>query len=277
MTDHSATSIAAKGVVIPQIGLGTWELGGQVLADAVDAAVAAGYRHFDTAPRYGNEAELGAALRATGLARDSLFITTKVWYTELSAPALRRSAETSVERLGLGPVDLLLVHWPSPDVPLEETMAALREVRLGGLTRHIGVSNFPISLLDRAVALTEGELVANQCEYHPRLDQVALIRRCRHHGLAFIAYAPVGNGRLLQDPVIAALARRHDRSPAQIILRWHVQQGVAAIPRSTNPRHIAENIAVTGFALDEAEMAAISGLAVPDGRIFDPAWVTGWA
>lgn len=276
MTDHSSASIAAKGAVIPQIGLGTWELGGHVLADAVDAAVAAGYRHFDTAPRYGNETELGAALRATGLARDSLFVTTKVWYTELSAPALRRSAETSVERLGLGPVDLLLVHWPSPDVPLEETMAALREVRRSGLTRHIGVSNFPVSLLDRAVALTEGELVANQCEYHPRLDQAALIRRCRHHGIAFIAYAPVGNGRLLQDPVIAALARRHGRSPAQIILRWHVQQGVAAIPRSTSPRHIAENIAVAGFTLDAAEMATIGGLAVPDGRIFNPAWVMGW-
>lgn len=271
-----ATCLSVKGVSIPQIGLGTWQLGADLLARAVHAAAEAGYRHFDTAPRYENEAVLGAALRDTGLDRGSYFVTTKVWYTELSASALLRSARASVERLGIGPVDLLLIHWPSADVRLEETIEALCEARRRGLARNIGVSNFPLPLLEKAIALSGGSLLANQCEYHPRLDQSALIQRCRREGMAFIAYAPIGSGRLLEDPMVNAIARFHGRSPAQIILRWHVQQGVVAIPRSSHPQRIAENIAVTDFALSDAEMACLHALASPDGRIFDPEWAPAW-
>lgn len=269
-------SVDASGARIPQIGLGTWQLGGDVLDRAVAAAAEAGYRHFDTAPRYENEAEVGRAIRATGLARDDIFVTTKVWYTDLAAAAFRASAEASVERLGLGPVDLLLVHWPNPDVPLEETIGALCEARRAGLTRHVGVANFPVSLLERTLALADEPIVANQCEYHPRLDQSKLIGFCRARGIAFVSYAPIGSGRLLDDPTIGAIAGRLGRTPAQIVLRWHLQQGLVAIPRSSNPARVAENIAIGDFALDDADMAALSALAVPDGRVFDPPRVKSW-
>ncbi len=276
MTVSPLPPVTAHGARIPPIGLGTWQLAGDVLAASVQAAVDAGYRHFDTAPRYENEAEVGAALRGSGLARGEYFLTTKVWHTELTADALRRSAERSVDSLGLGPVDLLLVHWPNPAVPLEETIGALCRARRDGLAYHIGVSNFSARRLDRAVALADEPLAANQCEYHPRLDQSALIAACRRHGMAFVGYAPLGSGNLLDDPALAAIAARHGRTPAQVVLRWHLQQGTAAIPRSANPGRVAQNIALADFALDAADMAAISGLARPDGRVFSPGWVETW-
>lgn len=276
MTNSSIPAVSANGARIPQIGLGTWQLSGPVLEAAIDAAAKAGYRHFDTAPRYENEAGVGAALRGTGLARDDYFLTTKVWHTQLKADAFRASATRSVETLGLGPVDLLLVHWPNPDVPLAETIGALCQARRDGLARHIGTSNFPASLLDQAVALADEPLVANQCEYHPRLDQSGVIEACRRHGMAFVAYAPIGSGKLLEDPTVGAIANTHGKSPAQVMLRWHLQQGNVAIPRSSNPGRVAENISITDFALSDAEMATLSGLATPDGRIFSPAWVRSW-
>ncbi len=269
-------TIHANGAAIPQTGLGTWELHGDVLDAAVMAAAEAGYRHFDTAPRYENEADLGAALRRTGLARDDYFLTTKVWWTELSGPALRASAEASLKRLGLDHVDLLLIHWPNPDIPLAETVEALCDVAARGLTRHIGVANFPIALMNQAIALADRPLVANQCEYHPRLDQSALIAACRAAGLAFVSYAPIGSGRLPAVPEIAAIAAAHGKTPAQVMLRWHLQQGVAAIPRSSNPGRVRENIAITDFTLSDAEMAQLHALARPDGRLFNPDWVRGW-
>lgn len=269
-------TLQANGAAIPQIGLGTWKLHDDVLEAAVMAAADAGYRHFDTAPRYENEAGLGAALRHTGLARDDYFVTTKAWWTELSAPALRASAEASLKRLGLDQVDLLLIHWPNPDVPLAETMEALCAVAASGLTRHIGVANFPIALMNQAIALADRPLVANQCEYHPGLDQSALIAACRASGLAFVSYAPITSGHLPDMPGIAAIADRHGKTPAQVVLRWHLQHGVAAIPRSSDPGRVRENIAITDFTLSEAEMAQIHALARPDGRIFNPEWVRGW-
>ncbi len=269
-------TIQANGAAIPQIGLGTWQLHGEVLEAAVLAAAESGYRHFDTAPRYENEAGLGAALRRTGLAREEYFVTTKVWWTELAGPALRASAEASLERLGLDQVDLLLIHWPNPDIALAETVEALCAVAERGLTRHIGVANFPVALMNQAIALADRPLVANQCEYHPRLDQSALIAACRASGLAFVSYSPIGSGQLLDAPEIAAIAAAHGKTPAQVVLRWHLQQGVVAIPRSSNPGRVRENIAVTDFALSDAQMAQLHALARPDGRIFNPAWVKSW-
>lgn len=276
MTNPAIPRLSANGALIPQIGLGTWQLSGAVLEGAIEAAAQAGYRHFDTAPRYENEAGVGAALRGTGLARGDYFLTTKVWHTDLTADALLASAERSVETLGLGAVDLLLIHWPNPDVPLAETVGALCRAKQQGLTRHIGVSNFPARLVDQAVALSDEPLVANQCEYHPRIDQSAVIETCRRHGMAFVAYAPIGSGHLLADPTIGTIASAHGKSPAQIMLRWHLQQGNAAIPRSSNPARVAENIAITDFILSDDDMARLSGLAAADGRIFSPDWVRSW-
>lgn len=219
---------------------------------------------------------MGAAIRAVGLARDSYFLTTKVWHTELTADALRRSAVDSVERLGVGPVDLLLIHWPNVNVPLDETISALCAAKGDGLTRHVGLSNFTPSMLSKALALTDEPLVANQCEYHPRLDQSVLIDLCRQNDMAFVAYSPIGSGNLLDNPVVGTVAAAHGKSPAQVILRWHLQQGVVAIPRSSNSDRVRQNIMITDFALSEDEMAQIRGLAADDGRIFDAIWMDSW-
>lgn len=269
--------VKANGACIPKMGLGTWQSTHDEGVRAVRAALDAGYRHIDTAARYANEQAVGQALAACGVPRDEVFVTTKVWHTELRAPDFRRAAEASVARLGLDHVDLLLVHWPNPEVPLEETIGALCDAQRRGLTRHIGVSNFPVALLDRAVALSPLPLVANQCEYHPYLDQTKLLAACSRHGMALISHSPLGSGKLLADPVIAEIAAQHDKKPAQIILRWLIQQpGVAAIPKSSNPARIGENLAVFEFELDAASMARIGALARADGRVSKPVWHPEW-
>jgi diketogulonate reductase-like aldo/keto reductase len=273
----STPLVHANGAAIPAIGLGTWPMKGAEAAGAVAHALETGYRALDTAAMYGNEDAVGEGLRASGLPRADVFVTTKVWYTDLAPGALQRSAEASLKRLGLDAVDLLLIHWPNADIPLEGSIAALCDAKRRGLAMHIGVSNFPVALLDRAVALATEPLVANQCEYHPHLDQTKVIAACRRHGLAFLSYAPIGKGAVLDEPVVRDIADRQRRTPAQVVLRWHVQQdGVAAIPKSANPRRIAENLDAFGFALSDDEMAAISSLARPDGRMVAPGWSPAW-
>jgi diketogulonate reductase-like aldo/keto reductase len=273
----SAPFIEANGARIPPIGLGTWQSSGGDGEQAVLWALEAGCRHIDTAARYDNEIAVGRALAASGLARDAYFVTTKVWYTELADGALQASAHASLERLGLDHVDLLLVHWPSAVVPLAETMAALCEAKRQGLTRHIGVSNFPSRLVSEAVRLSSEPLVANQCEYHPYLDQAAVLQVCRQHGMALISYSPFGTGNLLQEPLLARLADKYRRTPAQIILRWHMQQpGVGAIPKSVKRARIRENLDVFDFAIDGEDMTALFALQRADGRLVDPAWAPCW-
>ncbi len=272
-----APNIEANGASIPVLGLGTWQSTHDEGIRAVRAAFEAGYRHIDTATQYENEHVVSQGLRQSGIARDQVFITTKVWHTELRDGALQSSATESVARLGIDYVDLLLVHWPNLDVPLEETLGALCDVQRRGLTRHIGVANFPVALLERAVAISSLKLIANQCEYHPYLDQRKLIAACRRFGIALISHRPLGSGTVLRDPLIVDLARTYGKSPAQIILRWHIQQpGIAAIPKSSDPARIAQNLAVFDFNLDPADMTRISALARPDGRISRPAWQPEW-
>ena len=270
----SVPFIEANGASIPALGFGTWQLRGAACVQAVQAALATGYRHIDTARMYGNEREVGEGLRAGGVKRDDIFLTTKIWRDDIGAGALERSAEASVRDLGVGPVDLLLIHWPNAAIALRESIAALCNAKRQGLARHIGVSNFPTALLDEAVALATEPLVANQCEYHPRLDQSAVIAACRRHGLAFVSYSPLGKGDLTKDAAIAGIARRLGRTPSQVVLRWHIQQpGVAAIPRSGTPAHISENFGVSDFVLSEDDMRAISALGSAKGRMVDMGWV----
>ena len=272
-------SLMLHGTAMPRLGFGTWRLSGEECRDAVATALRLGYRHIDTAAMYGNEAEVGAALRGSGLPRQELFVTTKVWRDDLAPEALLRSAAASRERLGLDHLDLLLVHWPNAAVPLRDTIAALDETVDRGWTKKVGVSNFPVALLTEAQRLTRHTILANQCEYHPGLDQSALIASCRASGTAFLAYHPLGQGRQLADPVIGGIAARHGVTPSQVVLRWHMQQpDIVAIPRSASPAHIAENAAVFDFALTEAEMASIFELGdgterhvAPDfAPVFDP-------
>ena len=277
-TDETGGSrVAAGGATIPAIGLGTWKLRDEGCAQAVATAIGAGYRHLDTASMYENEAAVGEGLRHAGLPRDAVFVTTKVWMSELADGPLQRSAEASLKRLGLDAVDLLLIHWPNQATPLRDAVRALCDARRSGLTRHVGVSNFPVALLEEAIGVADAPIVANQCEYHPRLDQAALIAACRRHDVAFTSYSPLGRGDLLSDPTIRTIADAHGRTPAQIVLRWHVQQpGVVAIPKSGDASRIAENLAVFDFALSPEEMAAVDALKRPDGRVVDPAWAPEW-
>lgn len=271
-------SVEANGASIPALGLGTWTLKGKECSGLVAEALRVGYRHVDTAAAYGNEEAVGEGLRASGVARDAVFVTTKVWWTDLGAADLRRSAEASLSRLGLDAVDLLLIHWPNPAIPLAETVAALNRTREEGLARHIGVSNFPTALLREAIALSDAPLVANQVEHHPYLDQSKVRAVCEAAGMALIGYCPLHRGGgLLQEPVIVEAARAHGRTPGQIVLHWHVQQpGTVAIPRTSRKERLTENAAIFDFALSEAEMAAISALGAAANRIcdydFSPEW-----
>lgn len=271
-------TVDANGAHIPSIGLGTWTLRGDQCADLVQAAIETGYRHIDTAAMYKNEDDVGRGIARAGVPRDELFVTTKVWPTDLAAADFRRSAELSLERLGLEQVDLLLIHWPNPAIRLSETIGALEAALEDGLTRNIGVSNFPTALLADAVSLAGHPLSVNQVEYHPKLGQSKVLAACRAADMAMVSYCPLGRGLdILHEPAVAEAAAKHGRTPGQIVLRWHVQQpGVIAIPRTTRRERLAENLDVFSFELTEAEMRAISALRAANNRIcdfeFSPVW-----
>ena len=269
-------TVKANGAEIPSIGLGTWLLTDETGASSVAHALKVGYRHIDTAIWYKNEEAVGQGLRASGKARGDYFLTTKVPPESIGAGDLIPAAEGSLKRLGVDQVDLLLIHWPSPTIPLRDSIAALCTAKRQGLAKHIGISNFTMAMIDEAVALADEPLVANQCENHPLIDQSKLIAKTRQHGLAFVSYTPLGRGALSGHGPIAAAAKAHGRTESQIVLRWHVQNGYVAIPRSSNPGRIAENLAVFDFSLTDAEMAAITALKRPDGRVVNPAFAPQW-
>lgn len=271
-------TVNANGANIPAIGFGTWTLKDDQASQLVQHALDVGYRHIDTAAMYDNEQSVGEGIRASSVNRDDFFLTTKVWPTNLADGDLQQSAEDSLKRLGVDNVDLLLVHWPSKDIPLAETMRALNQVAEMGYTRHIGVSNFTVPLLREAAELSERPLVCNQIEHHPMLNQDVVISACRDLGMAVVSYCPLfRGGELFSGEPVASLARKYGKSAAQIVLRWHVQQkGVIAIPRSTNRDRIVENLSVQDFEISEADMQAISALGSQRKRLcdfeFSPQW-----
>jgi len=268
--------IDANGARIPAIGLGTMTLKDNVCVDLVVAALRGGYRHLDTAQMYGNEREVGEGLRASGVKRDEVFVTTKVWHDRLRAGDFERSVDESLKRLGLSQVDLLLIHWPNPAVPLEETIGALCKVKRAGLTRHIGVANFVIAMIDEAVRLADEPLVTNQIEVHPFLDQAKVIAAARHHGLSITAYCPLARGKVPGNEVLQRIGQAHGKSAGQVALRWLVQQGLIAIPRTAKIERLKENLAVYDFVLSDAEMAEIGRLKRPDGRVVNPPHGPKW-
>jgi 2,5-diketo-D-gluconate reductase B len=260
----------ANGDAVSMIGFGTSQLGdcGAIVAKALQL----GYRHIDTAWKYGTEEGVGEGIKRSGIARSRLFITTKVSHEYLRADDFARSLEQSLTRLGTDYVDQLLVHWPSTDgIPLAETMGALAKARREGKARHIGVANFNIALTRDAMRLCPEPLSTLQAEYHPYLEQRKLLAFCRDAGLIVMAYCPLARGRIFDDPVLADIARSGGKSLAQIALRWLVQQGnIVPIPRSANPTHMADSLRIFDFALSDEEMARIFALARPDGRIANP-------
>lgn len=270
MIAPSSFKICMNGVAIPALGIGTSPMTSGVSSETVITALKSGYRHIDTARKYGTEHVVGAAMRASGLSRDDIFLTTKVSHEHLRAEDFAKSVDESLATLKVDFVDLLLVHWPNPDIPLSETMSALAKAKRQGLARNIGVANFNIGLLDEAINLCSEPLVALQAEYHPYLDQSKLLTAARERGLVFIAYCPLGRGRLFSDPVLAEIAEARGRSIAQVALRWLIQQDVAAIPFSSNPQRIADNLNVFDFVLTDDEMKRIATLKRPNGRIANP-------
>ena len=267
----AAPAFSAHGATVPAVGFGTSPMTGGMSPETVIAALTAGYRHIDTARKYGTEPAVGEAMRASGLPRSDIFLTTKVSHENLRADDFARSVDQSLAALRVDYVDLLLVHWPNPQIPLTEVMPALAKAKRQGLARHIGVANFNIALLDQAIALCAEPLAVLQAEYHPYLDQSKLLAAVRERGLVYVAYCPLGRGRLFGDAVLAEIAKRHGRSVAQVALRWLLQQNVASIPFSSNPQRIADNYDVFDFELDDAEMRRIAALKRADGRVANPA------
>ncbi len=262
--------LSARGAQIPVVGFGTSQLGD--CADVVAKALELGYRHIDTAWKYGTEEGVGKGMRLSSVPREEIFLTTKVSHEYLRAADFARSVEQSLERLQTDYVDLLLVHWPSMDnVPLAGTMGALAKAKRDGKARHVGVANFNIAMVEESMRLCPEPLCVLQAEYHPYLWQARVLDFCRRAGLIFMAYCPLARGRLFTDPVLADIAGQKGKTIAQVALRWLIQQGnIAPIPRSANAQHMAESLRVFDFSLSEEDMNRIHALARPDGRIANP-------
>jgi 2,5-diketo-D-gluconate reductase B len=270
MPSPNTFTLTAHGAKMPAIGFGTMEFPGRA-AELVAAAIAAGYRHIDTARKYGTEEQVGEGIRASGIARGELFITTKVTEDNAREADFLHSAETSLKALGLDHVDLLLVHWPQPKVPFAETLGALAKAKRRGLTRHIGVSNYTLAMLEEAVRVCPEPLVTNQVEYHAYLPQDRMLAALRRHGMILTAYCPVARGKLLDDPAVGEIAKARGKTHAQICLRWLVQQSmVAAVPRALEETHIVEDLDVFDWSLNDEEMRRISALRSRNIRIADP-------
>jgi 2,5-diketo-D-gluconate reductase B len=268
--------IEANGARIPVIGLGTWSLRDETCVNLVAEALRLCYRHIDTAAMYGNEEAVGEGIRKSGVPRDQFFLTTKVWPDDLAAKAFRRSVEQSLKKLGLPYVDLILIHWPSPSVPLKETIEAMVRVKRDGLARHIGISNFTVELIEQAVKLSSEPLVTNQIEMHPFLDQRKVVSACRRHGLSVTAYSPIARGGAIGDKVLDSIGKAHGKSAAQVSLRYLVQQGIIVIPRTSKAVRLKENFDIFDFALSEGEMSQIGALAHKGGRIVNWAGSPKW-
>ncbi|MBY0355560.1 MAG: aldo/keto reductase [Rickettsiales bacterium] len=269
--------LTCQSIEIPRLGFGTWKLGGAECIAGVKGALDAGYRHIDTAQAYDNEEEVGAGIQSSHVSRHEVFLVTKIWRDHMGAESMRSSVIKSLKKLGTDYVDLLLLHWPVTEVPLEESLEALEGLCREGFTRLIGVSNFPVALLKQAEAMLPDRLACNQVEYHPFLSQNAVMQWTRSHGMFMTAFSPLARNKLLQAPEISTIANNHSRSVAQIALRWLMQQeGVVAIPKAAQHQHMLSNIAIFDFTLSPHEMQVVDALASPDGRLINPSWAPEW-
>lgn len=262
-TDNKVPSRTLNnGVAMPQLGFGVWQVPDDEAATAVATALEAGYRSIDTAAIYQNERGTGQAVTASGIPREELFVTTKVWNSDQGYDATMRAFDASLDKLGLDHVDLYLIHWPLPSKDAYvDTYRALEKIHADGRARAIGVSNFLPEHLERLIGETSLVPAVNQIELHPQLQQTASREAHARHGIATEAWSPLGQGKgILEVPAIVAIARKHERTPAQVVLRWHLQLGNVVIPKSVTPSRIRENIDVFDFTLDPEDLAAIAAL-----------------
>ena len=268
--------VEAHRARIPQIGLGTMTLKGDVCVQAVKSALQVGYRHLDTAWFYGNEKEVGEGLRQSGMKRDDVFLCTKVRETHLEPDKFRQSLEESVKNLQLPTVDLLLVHWNNKDVPFKTSIGALCKAKKDGFAKHVGVANFTTTMLDEAWAVTSEPLVCNQVEMHPFINQDKVVAACKKHGMALVAYCPIARGKVPGADVLERIGKAHHKTAAQVSLRYLVQRGVAAIPRTSNPGHMKANLDVYDFELSAAEIAELKVLNANNMRVVNPPHAPQW-
>lgn len=262
---------------IPTLGFGTWKLFGDECVTATELALDTGYRHIDTAQIYENEAEVGQAIKNSGIDRGNIFLTTKVWMENVSQNKMAESVDESLRKLKTDYVDLLLIHWPVDNVPLKEQMESLQAIQQSGKAHLIGVSNYPVSLM-REVLDDYGVKVANnQVEYHPFLSQKPVLDFAEAHDMWVTAYSPLARGAVAGNPVLKRIGQKYGKSEGQVTLRWLIQQdNVAAIPKAASEAHIRNNFNIYDFILSDEEMNAIFALARPDGRLINPGWAPQW-
>jgi 2,5-diketo-D-gluconate reductase B len=270
-----ARTVTMRGVEVPKLGYGTWLVEGEDAYEGVLDALELGYRHIDTARAYGNEAWVGRALTDSGVPREEIWLTTKVWYEHAEPAVLTRVFHEQLAELQVERVDLLLLHWPAAEVPLRETLGAMDALREQGLVGQIGVSNFPSELLREAIELAP--IFCDQVEYHPYLPQGPVMHECLEHDLLLTAYSPFAHGHVHDEPMLQQIGALHGKSAGQVALRWLLDQpNVCAIPKASSRERRAENLDVFDFALDDDERAAVAALSKRHLRTADPAWAPDW-
>lgn len=268
--------ITTRGLRMPKLGLGTWQMKGEQCREAVERALSLGYRHIDTAEMYGNEVEVGAAIAGARLPRDDIHLTTKVWWEHLTPDGIRSALEASLTRLQTDHVDLYLIHWPAPDMDLGAALMALVRLQEQGMARAIGVSNFPVALLRRAVEEVGAPIAVNQVEYHVLLGQGAVLDYARAHDVAVTAYCPIARGKLADQEELTVIARKHGATPEQVGLKWLLDQpGVAAIPKAARRESQIANLEAMKLELDDSDRAAIA-LLPKTQRMVNPGFAPVW-
>lgn len=269
--------VEVQGEEVPALGMGTWQLKGKECEEAVKTALEKGYRHIDTAQAYKNEGRVGQAISDSDVPRDDIWLTTKVWKSNFNHDSVIRSVNESLEKLQTHYVDLLLIHWPSDEIPFEETIKAMENLVENGQVRNIGISNFTTDQMEKAKEVTDEDIFTNQVEYHPFLDQNAILEKCREMDMMLTAYSPLARGEVMGNEVLQNIAGKYDKSEAQVALRWLIQQeNVAAIPKASTEDHLAQNFDIFDFSLTEDEINRIDELKKENNRYVDPGFAPDW-
>lgn len=259
-----------NGNLVPALGFGTWKLVGDEAFNSTLKALEIGYRHIDTADKYGNHKQVGRALEESGVDRKEIFLTTKVWYSDLDSKGLKKSVNRFLEELETGYLDLLLIHWPNKGIPIEESLKEMNQLKAKGIIKNIGVSNFTVNHLKDCLK-TGVEVVNNQVELHPTFAQFQLDQFCKENGIILTAYSPLGRGADLELPVLVEIAKKYGKTVPQVILNWIVGRDIIAIPKGTSEAHIRENFEALDFDLSEEDIEDIESLDRGE-RLIDNEW-----